>query len=1757
MKINRKNQKLLVVVLSFVWLSAGLTSGILQVYAGADTDLEEILEKEEGQEEFPEWRLESVMNDAGCTVTDENGMYYFREYLTLSFCVEQETSEEDEKGAELILKRNGMKVAGENGVFTDVLRESGSYVYTLEKDGGVFGETIVVSGTRACSNLELLIDYKPEPPAFDGQVYFREDPSVILCTNAEAGIGKVEYETEEGIYKVLENFQEEDHYLYGAHSVCEVVLNETDDFADVLKDMKDGRYRWNVRVTDVLGGITEEKVEFIIDKSAPDTRVFVSYDSDGSNPDVSGKTGIMELVNAFRDRLFGKTRICFELYVRDSMVSDEDGSFCSGIDMEDLAKQIESIEGNAKIENVRTEKEGLVSFEYDGVLQEDYMQIKGSMVVDSDKNGDVTDRLCVRRLKDRAGNATDALSLENITGTTILYFDSTNPLLSVNYGNAVPDPEEKIMFYGEDARIGLILQEANYSAFVDEKGEIKTPMVRIDSHGNPEGVLEGWIQEGEKIHTVLVFPAYSGEGEAEYDFTVEYQDGSGNLLETYEQCMGSTENGRYTGYTVVTDNRSPELTAFSIQGISGGQTDGTELYESVEGDDVTVSFEIDDHASYFRPEAAELMIRDQKTGEPVTVVNGRELDWSTDGRRHRANYGFDGTENAGVYCYEVVLSYEDRAGNKMMAAQGFDGKVINGIYKSQGFLLDHESPKFQISYDPAFRQVEDGRTDPSCDLMGGMLRTGYTAYYKDPVGVRFSIQESSAEPIYENGKLAGLTDFELKLSGEGGEDSCPVISWKKQEDVYEGYFTLEKEGSCRIFVSYRDLAGNQMVSYGAEGSRWEQEVSEDGEYESIRLILDQTPPKIYMSFVDRASKDRTADRVYEENGCEYFNEPVYLKLEVEDQNLRYHELLKILEKFQVSDIDGNEVEGEDLWQFLDRIDQTQIKSGIFTWYLPMMREAVYKIPAGCEDLSGNRCPDMIRRAAVDMTEPKLRLSYSVEKTSFMDAVRYRDIRYLFSDGRMTVTALAEDSVSGIGSIQCTLKEEDGAVTELQEDFVPAGRREYKVIVPVYRADFKGTMTMEAWDWSGNHTVQRVGQIIESGKKHRETGKILLETVTEPQRIINGIGYYNSDIRFRLTVRDTWSGLKSVSCRAGRTVDMHQNYDQGEHGTGEGMTYEYSKEMILEAAANNENEVLVWAEYLDNAGHREILEQRYHIDITPPVIEVEYDQNNPFGSGLYNQSRTATVAIRERNFDPTDVEFLVTNTEGCMPLIGAWETSGEGDDMLHVCRVLFSEDGDYRFSLRFTDLAGNKAAYERVDEFTIDQTAPVLNVNYDNNQSNNGNYYACGRTARIDILEHNFDASLIHVIVQKDGVLSVPSMSEWIKDGDHYISVITFDEDGDYLLSIAGTDLADNEMNSYENDYFIIDCTPPELMISGVSHQSANRGVIAPEIQCTDTNYGAEQMNILLEGCIHGKVELKGTRIRLESGERFQMEDFAYEPELDDLYRLTVSVHDLAGNENREDLMFSVNRFGSVYVLDDQTELLAGERGSYYTKKEPDIVITETNVDTLEFQEVTCSLNGKLHTMKRGEDYTVRESGTEESWKQYVYQIPKRNFEAEGIYVLTVYSEDRAANASDNHTKGKKIEFAVDKTSPSIMLSGLSDGKMYQENSKEFTLDVQDNVMTAEVQVIVNEVVSTYYASEIQKQDGRLTLHAGNAHHWQQVRIVAYDMAGNKAELDTIRFLITPNLLVQFFMNKTWFYSSVLGLLIFWAGMWHFLFRQHR
>ena len=124
--------------------------------------------------------------------------------------------------------------------------------------------------------------------------------------------------------------------------------------------------------------------------------------------------------------------------------------------------------------------------------------------------------------------------------------------------------------------------------------------------------------------------------------------------------------------------------------------------------------------------------------------------------------------------------------------------------------------------------------------------------------------------------------------------------------------------------------------------------------------------------------------------------------------------------------------------------------------------------------------------------------------------------------------------------------------------------------------------------------------------------------------------------------------------------------------------------------------------------------------------------------------------------------------------------------------------------------------------------------------------------------------------------------------------------------------------------------------------------------------------------------------------------------MDDMYTMEATVYDLAGNSSEASVIFSVNRFGSVYTFSDATDALVGDNGKYYTNEEQEIVVTETNVDTLEFREITKNLNGSLNTMAEGEEYTVSESGTDVSWKQYTYTIPKENFEEEGTYILTIY-----------------------------------------------------------------------------------------------------------------------------------------------------------
>ena len=136
-------------------------------------------------------------------------------------------------------------------------------------------------------------------------------------------------------------------------------------------------------------------------------------------------------------------------------------------------------------------------------------------------------------------------------------------------------------------------------------------------------------------------------------------------------------------------------------------------------------------------------------------------------------------------------------------------------------------------------------------------------------------------------------------------------------------------------------------------------------------------------------------------------------------------------------------------------------------------------------------------------------------------------------------------------------------------------------------------------------------MVESPDRHQETGAVLLTAQTEPSRIVEGVKYYNTDVAILLTMQDLCSGIRSFRYSGGNTLSGGRDYG-AEAGSGldgvpeREITYEYSQELLLNAASNNENDIRVAAEYTDNAGHTGSAEQRFCIDVTVPEITVEYD-----------------------------------------------------------------------------------------------------------------------------------------------------------------------------------------------------------------------------------------------------------------------------------------------------------------------------------------------------------------------------------------------------------------------------------------------------------------------------------------------------------------------------------------------------------------------
>lgn len=640
------------------------------------------------------------------------------------------------------------------------------------------------------------------------------------------------------------------------------------------------------------------------------------------------------------------------------------------------------------------------------------------------------------------------------------------------------------------------------------------------------------------------------------------------------------------------------------------------------------------------------------------------------------------------------------------------------------------------------------------------------------------------------------------------------------------------------------------------------------------------------------------------------------------------------------------------------------------------------------------------------------------------------------------------------------------------------------------------------------------------------------------------GVFGGDVTLNIDVQDpeegaTYSGIEKVWYEVHSTGNMVNSkeevlVDNSENKVKGNQTW--NGDIVIPASQFNSNDVKVQAHAIDFSGNQydsEVVELK--IDTTAPVATISFDNNSPLNGKYYNATRTATITVKDRNFNPDEVSLNITNTHGTSAIVSGWsvDSSGTSDENVNTCTVAFTEDGDYTMNFSCVDLPGNQSNTVTVDEFTIDKTVPTISVAFDNNNASNGKYYNAPRTATITVVEHNFNGSdvqtAINASLQASGI-TAPGVNGWTSTGDTNTATVYFGSDGDYSFTVNYTDLAGNAATVATVDSFTIDQTKPEIEIFDIENKSANNGTVAPGVKYSDVNYNSNGVELTITGCDHDKKAVDGTRTSISNGQSIKMADFAHTEDVDDIYTLHAKVTDMAGNSTEKEVIFSVNRFGSTYYFGDDTKEFLND---YYHNKEEDLTVVEINVDEIELNGISAGHDGELLDLKKGTDYKVKASGNEVSWKQYTYTINKENFEKEGQYNITIDSTDKATNKVNNKIKNANIEFVIDKTAPSVVVNGVENGKQYRSDSRDVDIAVSDNVAVGDMDVYVDDMdqaAKSYKSKELVKKNGKVTYTLGSSDNWQNIQVSVTDAAGNKAETELCKVLVTSNVVVQFYRN---------------------------
>ena len=1032
------------------------------------------------------------------------------------------------------------------------------------------------------------------------------------------------------------------------------------------------------------------------------------------------------------------------------------------------------------------------------------------------------------------------------------------------------------------------------------------------------------------------------------------------------------------------------------------------------------------------------------------------------------------------------------------------------------------------------------------------------AQYADPMG-------STDDTLYYAGPFTAtlkVTDTNLDPADITVMDNGEVVSglvWAQDANdpaVWTAVCTVSGEGEHILTMTARDRAKNEMEPYTSPNL----------------LIIDQTPP---------VSEVKYADPMGGTDDVLYYGGAFKVTLSITDVNL---------DPADITVMDNGEVVSGLEWKPEGK------RPTVWTAICTVSGEGEHTVTMTALDRAKNEMePFTSKKLIIDETAPIAGAQYAEPKSS-RDEKDYYDGEF---EARFTVTDVNLDPAD------ITVMDNGAEITGLVWTQDEADPTVWTASCTV-SGEGEHTLTMTAHDRAKNEMTPYTSPKILVIDQTAPVINVIYAN-TDVKNVIDGISYFDREQTATIEITEANFSAENVTLTVtakdvtGKDIAT-EDFLAALHDAQK-WSHENGKHTITVRFPVEANYTLSVA-CTDLAGRKaeDYDPDAFTVDATAPSnLGISYSTSlldrvlEGVTFGYYNAPVTVTLTADDTVSGVHGILYSYAkalnvsgvNAELLNDAISAAEIRRNGYTFtatFTIPKAVLTAANQFNGTVSFTatDRSGNAASYTDGRRTVVDTIRPAVEVTLTDPARKDGTtaYYAgtAGVTAKVN--EANFYAEDVVFEVTRNGA-AYPVSANWTNNSaDLHTGTFSLTQEGEYVVKMRYTDRSGNVMEDYVSDTLIVDTTVPELTVTGVDADSANKDTpFGFVITAKDAHLDPDTLTVTLTAVVrdeNGKYATKTVKLDpaeiVKAGEEYRIT--VKNLTEDAVYSLTCTVADRSGNvqktfalhdgKEHEKISFSVNRNGSTFSVDENTAALLEQYYTYDVRN--DVVIFETNVDPVE--HYTVKLNGKELT--EGTDYTTTLTTEPGKWALRTYTLNKNLFVTEGGYNVVVESTDKTNTVAYSDVKSLDISFVVDQTAPVLTVSGLKTGGRYQTTEQTVTVIPTDDggrlnsfralVLDSDGTPLRNaagEDISVRFDLSgdelhdyLKEHDGMITFTVPEGLE-NQVRLICGDCAAHADGTTNVcdelyeRVTVSSNLFIIFFANKGLFYGTlgVLALLI--------------